>query len=313
MRIELSPSGGDDTGRIQAAIDALDPVNGGTIQFSVGVYRIENPPLRLVDKHNVRLIGVLGRGDWVGQSLGSCLLNLATDGRNLLEVSKTSPGNIGLSVDGLTLKGTGQDGHGICIRGCGFIRLDSVNSFRHGGCGLWVENCTELYVCGCALTNNDGWGAMHESGYCNLMTLVSCNLSQNGLGGLRGAQQGLTLMGCTLEGQPIGLDWANLTVQVGRGLVIINCLFESMGRQIAQVGGSVNAFSVQIIGGSVHQLTSCLGWDIVGKQIWVSGFQFDISAGAIAPYFRLHNSQGVFCGYGVSDIDASDNSQVTML
>lgn len=200
----------DDTGAVQTAIDAA-PGDGTIICFPKGIYRT-TAPVRIMNRSNIKLVGVPVRLGAVGDLFGSCIKNEGTG--YTLEMLSDNGVQRGVWIDGMHLRGSGTSDHVVRISRVNQIHItDSliIGASGVGKAGIIFDRVafvnllrTRVQTCYYGLL----FDGSVSGGYLNYLNAFHCEFEQNLRAGMVLSGQELGFFGCDFEGQPIGASIA---------------------------------------------------------------------------------------------------------
>lgn len=131
-------TGTDDTAAVQAALDAVSPESGGTVDLGLGRYRIDAGPLRL--KPGTRLVAGGHVGAYEASSDVRSGALVLTGGGTLIDIDGGDTViQTGASVEGVVLHDTTGQGTLLHVRAANRVHLQRV-TFQGAAVGIHAES-----------------------------------------------------------------------------------------------------------------------------------------------------------------------------
>jgi hypothetical protein len=319
----------DDTGAIQAAIDATTG-DGAIICFPKGIYRT-TASLRIINRSNIKLTGVPARLGAVGDLYGSCIKNEGTG--YTLEISSDDGGQRGMWIEGMHLRGSGTSDHVVRVTQVNIVHFtDSliIGASGVGKAGIIFDRVafvsllrTRVQACYYGLLFD---GSVSD-GYLNYLNAFHCEFEQNSRAGVVLSGQELGFFGCEFEGQPIGASIAGGDMVglppydapctgmtrgiLSRAVTFHGCYFEANTDTALRIGHCAAVHGASVIGNYFYQQIGdpvrTLG--IVGQGFVIEGNAF--AGGPTTQIELIHCTNGRIGpnqGLRASGIVAWDNN-----
>ena len=147
----------NDAAAIQAALDFVNSVSGGTVVFPSGTYRITST------------LVLYGNTNLVGQGAAKIVLGAGITDKYML----TATGQSRITISGLQVQGNGLAGYASAVFDtCSDVGIENCVFTKGGALGIHFKTSSFVRVTGCDLSNNYYYGI--EARDCN-----DCRFSNN--------------------------------------------------------------------------------------------------------------------------------------